>query len=206
MLKGVGKFILVGIIAIALNFNVLDASAKTFYGQMKDNLSVRNDINSHYSFHRKLGTLVRFAPSEYQIIGLAGLTTVSFLSKEVVWDLIFRQGEFDMQDAAANFKGLKDGMNGRNALEENEFRQTVQNINALTKQLIVDTQEEILVQKVVIKELQEQYNNLKQLQDLRQKEQANSVVPVNHEVIIQQESINAKIIPIESHQNQSENN
>ncbi len=94
------------------------AFAKNFYGEMKKELSARSDLQKHYKFHKKLGSIMRFAPSEYQILGIAGMTTLSFIFKEVFWDLILRQGTFDMKDAAANFKGLKDGMNGVNELEK----------------------------------------------------------------------------------------
>lgn len=170
------KVFLVLFLAINLNLVFLNLKAyakepSTFYGKMKQSLSQRDDLKKHYSFHRKLGALVRFAPIEYQMLGLAGMTTISFVFKEVFWDLILRQGEFDMKDAAANFKGLKDGLNGTNELEENEFRKNLQDITALTRQLVIDTRQEILVQKATIAELKHQYNQLKEIDEIRKKQE-----------------------------------
>ena len=149
--------------ALLMGLISMPCQAKTFYGNMKDNLSTRADLQKHYNFNRKIGAVIRYAPSEYQVVGLVGVTTIDFIGKEVLWDaclskIIFmkdksRQGHFDMEDAAANFKGVKDGMNGRNELEENEFKKTIQTVNYLTENFIKDNTARISQQENIIKEL-----------------------------------------------------
>jgi len=140
------------------------ANAKTFYGKMKDEMPNRQDLQSHYKFNHKIGGILRYAPSEYQIVGLAGITLIDFVAKEVIWDACLskviyshnkaKQGHFDMTDAAANFKGLKDGINGRDFIKESEFTKLIANINSLTKNMIIDNSVELQSQKDVIDALQ----------------------------------------------------
>lgn len=139
------KKILTALLAVLIIGNFQPVEAKTFYGKMKDNLEsgTRPDLEKHYSRNKKIGRVISFIPNVYHAQdGAIALVAVGGFVYELI-QIPMPKRKFDMQDYAANIKGLKDGVNGKDFLKE-----------ALTLRLLKESNETILSQNELLIQLQ----------------------------------------------------
>lgn len=137
----------------ALLLNPVEAEAKTFYGKMKENLASGNrpDLEKHYRRSRTCGQVIRFIPNVWYAQDVAlGLFMIGGFGKELI-DIPMPNHKFDMQDFAADWKGVRDGVNGKDFIHDE-----------LILRAIRESNDSIIDQKEVLTLLQKRVELLEQ--------------------------------------------
>jgi len=126
------------IIAILLNLFCNPVQAKNFYGEMKDQLKEgKTDKIKHYNAFRNTGQVIRFIPNVFYAQDMAiGLVMLVGGGIELVQAPLPNR-DCDLKDFAADWLGLRDGLNGKDFIHDEMVMRAIQSGN----QSILDSQE-----------------------------------------------------------------